>query len=323
MSIWFFAMFIFVGAIYYIGWRIQQTFIPPHRKMVYWMVFLLLASSFLLAERFEMGRRSAFYEGLAWVGSYAAGLIFYAFWLLIIIDLIRLLDRWLGFIPAAIKQSPGKVGLSVVCLITGLMVYGTWNAWNPVVDKYQLSIPKTVQGSKELHAVVVSDVHLGTFVNKKRLQHLVDMINRQNPDIVLLAGDIIDSNIEPFVQNNMGAVLRQLRPKYGTYMVMGNHDGHGDAAPYLQAAGIRVLQDQDQLIDGRFYLVGRGNLGHHAGDQARKELSVVLSGINKKLPVIMLDHNPSALEEALQKGVDLQLSGHTHQGQMFPNNFIT
>lgn len=323
MGIWSIAMFIFVGAIFYIGRRIQQSFVPPHRKAVYWMLFLLFCSSFLLAERMEMSAASWAAEGLAWMGGYAAGIIFYTFWLLIVVDIMRLLDRWLGFIPVSIKKSPGKVGLVMVGLVTGLMVYGTWNAWHPTVNKYEINIPKTVPNSKELHAVVVSDVHLGTFVNKSRLRHLVEMINHQDPDIVLLAGDIIDSNIEPFIQNNMGEELRKLKPRFGTYMVMGNHDEHGDSTPYLQAVGIKVLQDQYQLVDGRFYLVGRGNLGHHAGDQVRKPLSDVMQGINQDKPIILLDHNPSTLEESQQNRVDLQLSGHTHRGQMFPNNFIT
>ncbi|MGE5418318.1 MAG: metallophosphoesterase [Acidobacteriota bacterium] len=323
MSIWFFAMFIFVGAIFYIGWRIQQTFISPRHRNVYWLIFLLLSSSFLLAERMEMGAASWITEGLAWVGSYAAAVIFYAFWLLLLIDLVRLLDRWLGFIPLGIKKIPGKVGLVVVCLIIGLMVYGTWNAWHPMVNKYDISINKTVPGTKELHAVVVSDVHLGAFVTKNRLQHMVNMINRQNPDIVFFAGDIIDGNTEPYVKNNMGAVLRELKPRLGIYMCMGNHDGHGSAAPYLEAAGVKVLRDQYQLIDGRFYIVGRDNMGFHGGDHVRKKLYDVIAGINPKLPIIVLDHNPSTLEEAEDNGVDLQLSGHTHQGQMFPNNFIT
>ncbi|PKM76714.1 MAG: metallophosphoesterase [Firmicutes bacterium HGW-Firmicutes-15] len=327
MGFWSIALFILIGIIFYVGWRGQQAFsnfIPSGYGKIYWAVFLLIASSFILVERLESGSGSFFSEGLKWVGAYSVAFLFYAFLILVVIDILILLDRWRGFIPQVIKKSPANIGITVICLLVGLLVYGTWNAWNPVFSHYEINISKNTNGPQSLHAIMISDLHLGTIVNNERLTEVVNQINQQEPDLVFLVGDVIDEDIAPFLEHNMTLTLSGLRPRLGTYMVLGNHDGHGkEVVPYLEAAGVTVLNDQYALIDSSFYLIGRGNRGHQNTNASRLELDDLMAGVDKKLPIVLLDHNPSDLEEARVNGVDVQLSGHTHQGQMFPNNLIT
>ncbi|HWP98671.1 MAG TPA: metallophosphoesterase [Syntrophomonadaceae bacterium] len=326
MRIWSVAPFILFVVIFYTGKRGQQAFaryIPPSYIKVYWAVYLLFACSFLLGRGLAFGNQFL-NEILIWCGAYSLGFLFYAFFILILIDILRLVDRWLGIIPDLIKQSPAKIGMMVVFLLVGLLAYGSWNARHPVFTSYQINIPKYTTGSQQLHVIMISDLHLGEIVNNGRLTEIVAQINQRNPDIILVGGDLIDGDLGPFVKQNMGSTLRQLKPRLGTYMVLGNHDGHGkEVLPYFQAAGITVLSDQYQLIDNSFYLVGEDYGGHQSPGSSQSILADIMVGINKALPIVLLKHSPTDLEDARVNGVDLQLSGHTHQGQLFPNNLIT
>jgi len=328
MGFFLIALSIWTGINVYIGIRGLQafgSFIPPGYVKVYWVVFIFMASSFLLVRIFESTSNSILRVGFEWVSSYTMAVIFYALLILVLIDIVRLLDHWLGFIPMAIKQSPAGVGLAVFCLLVGLLSYGTWNAWHPVFREYEINIPKNTNGSQELHAIMISDLHLGNIVNHSRLTGIIEQINQRNPDVIFLAGDVIDDNIRPFIEQKMAESFRELKPRLGIYMVLGNHDGHtaNETVAYLKEAGITVLRDQYQLVDDRFYLVGRENRGHGISSAERLELTDILVGINHRLPIIMMDHNPSKLEEAQINGIDMQLSGHTHQGQLFPLNQVT
>jgi len=325
MGFWTIVFFLMCGAIFYVGWRGHQAFrgvLKPRQIILYWVVYALFTSSFILVERLGLGD-GVLNEGLSWLGGYSLAFIYYAFLILVLIDIIRLADRWWSIIPHRIKHAPAEIGLVVLLLIIGLLGYGTWNAFHPVFTDYDITIDKPGGQMKELHAVMVSDLHLGAIVNKSRLEQMVERINQRHPDIVLLVGDVVDENIHPFVQENMAATLSQLKPRLGIYMVKGNHDGYGqNAGPYLQAVGIKLLADRYSLVNNSFYLIGRSNQSFGHG-QGRPSLDRVMAGIDKNRPIILLDHAPYDLREAEKNGVDLQLSGHTHQGQLFPNNLIT
>lgn len=326
MIIWSIAPLILLVVIFYTGKRGRQAFaryIRPACIKIYWAIYLLFASSFLLA-RSLVFENQFINQVLAWFASYSLAVLFYAFFILLCIDIIRLADRWLGVIPAYLKQSPEKVGLLVIVLLAGLLGYGSWNAWHPVFTTYEINIPKTASEDEKLHIVMISDLHLGNIVNNERLTAIVQRINQGNPDIILIGGDLIDGDIGPFLKQNMGSTLRQLKPRLGTYMVLGNHDGHGkEIIPYFQDAGLNVLSDKYLLIDNSFYLVGEDYGGHQSIGSAQPVLADIMTGLNHELPIILLKHSPTNLEDARINGVDLQLSGHTHQGQLFPNNFIT
>lgn len=323
MGFWSIALFLIVGIAFYIAWRARQAFVPPRYKWIYWLSCLLLLAFFIILRSVKPGT-GTLGTVLTWLGSYSLAAFFYAFLVVLLLDIVRKADDWLGFIPSSLKPSPPRIGLGVIILLVGILTYGTWNAWHPVLQPYEINIAKQVNGAKSLHAVMVSDLHLGTIVDRERLSHIVELINQQNPDLVIMAGDVIDGDMGPFVDQRMDEVLLELKPKLGTFMVLGNHDGRaGEEVTCLQAAGVTVLRDQYQLVDNRFYLVGRDNRGFQPSSRAKNDLKEVMKGINQDLPIILIDHNPSNLEEALTGGVDLQLSGHTHQGQMFPNNFVT
>jgi predicted MPP superfamily phosphohydrolase len=156
---------------------------------------------------------------------------------------------------------------------------------------------------------------------------MVKLINAQNPDIILLVGDTFDEDLGPVIRNNMGQQLQMLRSKMGIFAVTGNHEYYGNpavAVKYLEDHGIKVLQDTTVVVGGLLNLIGRNDRQSISMlHKQRKPLDELVKESNPKLPIVLMDHQPFHLEEAEQNGVTLQLSGHTHHGQMWPFNYIT
>lgn len=329
----FFLLF-YVALNFFIGLRMWQTisgFLPWLNSKIYWFVFWLIALAYI-AGRF--GRHflpADISHGLTLFGAYWLGAMYYFILLLVAVDLIRLFDRWLRFLPVGMRQNPGippVIGLAVLIAVIGIVAYGFWNARNPQVRHYDLTITKQAGKIKQLRVVMVSDIHLGAIVNNQRLANLVDMVNNLQPDLVLLAGDMIDEDVEAVVEQKMADNFRRLKTKMGTYAVLGNHEyigGHTEEAiKYLDEAGVKVLRDNYVKVAGSFYVVGRDDRSRARMDGSqRKSLPALMEGLDFSLPVILLDHQPENLDEPQKQGVDLQLSGHTHRGQLFPNQLIT
>ncbi|MFZ5596317.1 MAG: metallophosphoesterase [Bacillota bacterium] len=312
-------------------WQLLGRFIPFLDVRLYWFVFWFVAVSFLagrLGGRFLPDRLG---DRLIVLGSYWFAVLFYLVLALFLVEMVVLGGRIAGLMPGGLGGNPGVslgLGLVVFLAVGGLVGYGWGNARRPRVVHYNVTIPKQGGRLDSLRAAVVSDLHLGHIVHNGRLFRLVDMIEELQPDLVLFPGDIIDENPGPFVKQDMIASFRRLNPRFGMYAVPGNHEYIGGEwetiFEHLKEAGITVLRDDYVKVGDSFTLVGRDELarGYFSGER-RKELDEVMKGADRSLPVIMLDHQPVDLEEAMRQGVDLMLSGHTHRGQMFPNNFIT
>jgi uncharacterized protein len=215
------------------------------------------------------------------------------------------------------------VAVSALCIIAG----GYINAVHPRIKTIVIDVPKSAGARKTLDVALVTDIHLGTIISNSRLQKMVDMVNVLRPDIVLLGGDMVDEDLSPVIENNLGELLRTIHSRYGTYAITGNHEYIGGVEPacrYLSEHGITMLRDRAELIDGSFYIVGREDrsIGQFAGKR-RLPLESIMKAVDRSLPVIMMDHQPSQLHDAAACGVDLQLSGHTHHGQLWPFNYIT
>lgn len=321
---------IYAAVNYYMGIRFWQAFgglAPPQGAKIYWTVLTAMSLTYFVS-RFA-GERLPDRLGnvLEMAGSYWLALLFYAFLVLVVVDLLRFIDSRTNFLPGVVKQNPAVAGLAVLAVVMAILAGGVWNARTPVVKHYDINIAKPAVGLKKLHAVVVSDLHLGSIVDRDRLDRLVRMINQRHPDIVLLPGDIIEQS-GVFRKQRMGESLRAINSRYGVYAVPGNHEyigGHAEGDfMLLREAGIKVLRDDYVKIGDSFYVAGRDDLaGRSFTGRSRRELAQVMEGMDRKLPVILLDHQPYKLEEAQLNGVDLQLSGHTHQGQLFPLNYIT
>ena len=258
-------------------------------------------------------------------------IMFYIILILPIVDLMRVLNRKIIIIPRGLLGS-ANISLIVMGVVTtfiiGIMIYGTWSARTVKVTKYDLNVNKTSGSLESLKVIMVSDIHLGIMVDNNRLTGMVDEINDLNPDIVLIPGDIIDSSIKPFVKENMSENFKRIKSKYGVYACLGNHDGMGskvdDVVNNFEDAGITVLRDNSVLVDNSFYVIGREDSSLEQTIKVkRKDLSSLVEELDKSKLFLLMDHQPGNLSEPEKQGIDLQLSGHTHRGQIFPANIIT
>ncbi|GAB6154140.1 metallophosphoesterase [Desulfosporosinus burensis] len=323
---------IYGGLNYYIGlrgWQAVFSYLPFLSPRVYWPIFSLISISYLFSRLAEKYLPTVLYEGLTVLGAYWLPVMFYSLLLITTLDILRLLDRWIRFVPMGIKQSLNPaLGLTVLILVVGIVSYGAWNARHPRVNHYDMSIAKQAGSLEQLHVVMVSDIHLGTIVHNEHLTKMVNTINELKPDLILFAGDVFDENIESSNKQEVSDTFRQLSAPFGVFAVLGNHEyigGNADEAiKYLNEAGVKVLRDSFQKINESFYLIGRDDRsGSRFSGAKRQDLVTLMQGVNRSLPVLLMDHQPSQLAEPVEQGVDLQVSGHTHRGQMFPIQFIT
>lgn len=230
----------------------------------------------------------------------------------------------IDFISRETRQAAiaGVLYFSLIIVLTGYV-----NARLVRIKKLQMKVNKNAGALKNLKAVVVSDIHLGSIIGPRRLRALKNTINELNADIVFFPGDILDEDLEVVIRNDLGSLLREIKARYGIYAVNGNHEyigGVNNADAYLSDHGINLLRDEARLIDNSFYVIGREDISSNRfAGRKRKALPELLDGADKSLPLIMLDHQPFSLNEAEENKIDIQLSGHTHHGQLFPFNFIT
>ncbi|HBK85611.1 MAG TPA: metallophosphoesterase [Firmicutes bacterium] len=318
---------------FYIGWRGWQAFssiFASNRLAWCWA-----GGVALLALSFPLGRFVSHYAPhylgkiIIYIGSYWMAAMYYLLLILIICDLLRLINRFTNVLPSSLRGKFPLLTLMVLALVAIILIYGTWNSRHPVVRNYEVTLPPKSSSIESMKVVVVSDVHLGWIVGIDRLQQMTEIINTLEPDLVLFPGDIVDEGVDLEAEQEMPAVLHSLHPQFGTYAVLGNHEyisGNAETTiGFLEQNGIRVLRDQAVEIENCFYLVGRDDASRHRfNGSERLELPQIMNEVDaSKLPVILLDHEPFNLGVSEQAGVDLQFSGHTHLGQIFPNNYIT
>lgn len=323
---------IYLAANYYVGlhyFKSLRILIGPY-SFFYGATYVLFAASLFAA---RLGRR-LFPERIperindltSTKGDYWMAATYYSFLLWVVADILYFLVN-LTF-PTKITAYPSfYLGSGILFLVVALLMYGTWNARHPRVTRYDITIKKAANGLSKLHAVMVSDIHLGLVMNNDRLDEMVKNINKLDPDIVFLAGDTIDEDVKLFLNQRMPEIIGKLKSRFGVYAVLGNHEYIGGnnelAADYLRQGDVIVLIDEYIKVNNQFYIVGRDErmAGYMTGKR-RQDLSRLMNGIDHSLPIILLDHQPHNLEEGQQNGVDLQLSGHTHNGQFFPNNLL-
>ena len=315
---------------FYIYSRASQA-LPSGSAIKLWFgwTFLFLSSTYIAGRVLEKFYLSAFSDILTWIGSFWLAFMLYGFLLVVLIDIVRLIHAITGFMPAALftpnaKQWMFILGVSGI-FITVAAVY--INAISPRMKIMELTVNKSAGNLKELKIALASDIHLGTIIGPRRTSKLVKSLNTMKPDIILLAGDIVDEDLAPVIDQNLGECLKQLYAPFGVYGITGNHEYIGGAEPavkYLEENGITMLRDTVIQINNSFYLAGREDRDKNRfSGQKRLEVSELLQQVDKTLPIILLDHQPFALDKAAEAGVDLQLSGHTHHGQLWPLNYLT
>jgi uncharacterized protein len=301
---------------FYISWNVhlwlQSTFSVNILGLVIAVIFLL-SYSYVLARFFKK------LLILKYIGSYWFGIIQYTLLLLPIADFIGWLFIFAGFSSDSVIFWVGTIVLLVMISILGL---GTFNAYNPVIREHEIEIDKEAPFSS-LRVVMASDMHFGHLSGKTHANRLVHEVNSLQPDLILLPGDIIDDDPEPFIQKGFGSIMEKLSARYGVYGILGNHEYYGGGIPMyikeMQRIGIPILMDETVVLEGGIQVVGRKD----KTDRNRKNIEKLLESLDKTKPIFIMDHQPLELVQAAEHGADLMLSGHTHRGQMAPNHLIT
>ncbi|GGA12871.1 phosphoesterase [Paenibacillus marchantiophytorum] len=312
----------------YIGWH-AKVFLADQlgswfHSGVYWIVFWLVALSYLLAWVGSRVLPGGVSRVLKIVGSYWFAMMQFGFLLLPLTDLA------IGVLHLASVSSETYIpilGWIDVAIVLFLLFRGSYNARTPVIRKYDVTIAKKAGDWDQLRIAVASDIHLGSIVGNRHLRKLVAQVNEMKPDLILLPGDVIDDDIKPFIRYDMGTTMRQLQAPLGIYAVLGNHEYIGGHIPafveQMQKIGIHVLMDETVHLLDRLYIVGRKDKAAERTAEGRKALAALLEGADHEQPIIVLDHQPYHLDKAADAGADVMLSGHTHRGQMAPNHLIT
>ena len=298
----------------------------------WFIIFMVVATfSYMTGRMLEKSMYNPLTVSLHWLGGFSFDVMRYATLQVIIIALSRLSNLALPFIHKISGPDYPRFKFIIGSLVAGLtlliVVAGHVNAWYPRKVELTLNIPKNGNGLKELRVATVSDVHMGTIIGPRKTAKMVNTINEMNPDIILMAGDVLDEDVGPVIRQNLGDSLRKLQAPMGVYACTGNHEYIGGGEPsinYLEEHGIKVLRDTSVLINDAFYLIGREDLhANFRSDEKRKSIDELLKDVDTSKPVILLDHQPYHLDSVANTGVDLQLSGHTHHGQLWPFGYIT
>jgi hypothetical protein len=333
MALFFLIVFAVYGLVnLYIGFRGWQALAAASSWRTLYLVLLLFFALSYIAGRFlERAWFSLLSEALVWIGSYWLAAMAYFLLFLLLIDLSRLIFEILPVLPAdtlaTIRAHQHWFFSGIIGAVAVLLVIGHWNAATPRLKPIEIRIAKWFNGGQPLKVVVASDIHLGTIIGRKRLDRIVETINGLNPDLVLFPGDIVDEDLGPVIRENLGESLRSIKSRDGVFAVTGNHEyiGGADAAcRYLEEHSITILRDATVSLPSGLQLVGREDRARRQfTGMLRKSLQELMLGVDTTRPVILLDHQPFGLDEAVRAGVDLQLSGHTHHGQIWPFNYIT
>lgn len=318
---------------YYIGkkiWKGLFSYISFIKRKIYWGIYWIIAFSYIIAKLLSKYPNKVVLF-LEFVGSIWLGMLFYIFIVLIFTDLVKLImkrfakDKLVGVFSS--KKFQISLSLILTSLLTGLLISGLWHANKVNVTSYNVNVNKSLNG-KDMKIVMVSDIHIGNVIDGERVRKLVTKINELNPDLVLMVGDIIDSELEPFIEYNIKDIFKNIKTVYGVYAILGNHEGFSGSTDRIveeyELAGLKVLQDEALLVDDSFYIVGRVDASIARGKEAnRKSIEELLSDLDRNKPIIMMDHQPLEFDKVQTAGVDIMVSGHTHRGQLAPINLIT
>lgn len=248
------------------------------------------------------------------IGTSSIIVLLYAVMLFLVVDILRLVR----VLPAAWVTHSGYGSGVVFFLLVAVFLYGYFNYMHK--ERVALTLETSKPLPHDYKVVMLSDLHLGYHNPRKELARWVDMVNAEKPDFVLIAGDIIDVSVRPLLEENAAEEFRRI--KAPVYACLGNHEyysGSPEARKFYEDAGIRLLSDTNAVIDDAITIIGRDD----RTNTRRKPLAHLMQVVNKDNYTIVLDHQPYHLDQAERSGVDFQLSGHTHRGQVWPMSWVT
>ncbi len=313
--------------ILYTGVRIAMFIRGTGKRILWAAAFLLICAGYPAAEALEDRVGSGLALGLSVAGYAALPFLLYLVMTVLATDLLFGLSRLAGLLHKETVKKPGyrRVRLALALLLPAAVVaFGAWNFNRMGVREYAIEVPRKSSKADELRIVFASDFHLQARTPGRIMEKFADKVNALEADLVLIGGDIVEGGNTPDDKlAHEAAQFQRIKSTYGVFGVLGNHDSFGgDRASFFEKAGIRMLRDEFLRIDAAVYLAGRLDARSRRGGPPRKSIDELLAPVPEDLPIILLDHRPTDLENLGRSRADVQISGHTHNAQIFPLNFI-
>lgn len=308
-------------------------------KVPFAVVYLFMALSPVIAFLLP---KSAVAIVIRRISTYWIGIMLYSLLYVVLFDLLRVIAKHTKLKNTLLfsRGSVISIGSVVVACAVATCLYGIFNARNIKVNEYSVTVNKSCGSDKHLKAVLVADMHMGYAIGVDHITNMVEKINQQNADIVIIAGDIFDNSYDGMDDpEGIKAQLKSIKSKYGVYAVYGNHDidekilmgftfdwggkqlNSEKMTNFIKECDIKLINDESVLINDEFYLVGRRDTDKPGTeDGTRAEISELTKDLDKTKPIFVLSHEPDELQKTADAGADIDFSGHTHDGQLFPGN---
>lgn len=338
-------LYVFVQ-VYIIRWLIRwlsvcrKEFRRFRTRLIVSAVYVFFASAMGVGFFLPSGPLKRFFVK---IGNYWLGVLLYTILVVGAADLLHiLLKRSKRINQEKLRSFQVFAASGILCAvgIAALSIWGMFNAGNIRTTKYEAVIEKDAEGIKQMKVVLAADLHMGYNIGVEQIRKMVDKINEQEPDLVVFAGDIFDNEYDALENpKELISILREIESKYGVYACYGNHDikekilagftfgGSGKKESdirmdeFLKEAGITLLQDESVTIADSICLYGRPDRQRPGrGIKRRRTPKEITADMDLSKPIFVIDHQPKELQELADAGVDLDLCGHTHDGQMFPGN---
>ena len=307
----------------YVFLRINHLFISKGYKLWYTLIYIMLAAVYPLTRYLPGNEMNLAMQILDTVSGYLLPFYLYLFLLVLVYDLFLLLNILLKVVSVNTRKSFLYRFYSLLALIflsVAVVIGGVINLNTIRVSEYQITLPKRNSNIGKLRVAFVSDIHIEQNLSLSFLEQFVRKVNALQPDILLYGGDIVEGDSENETSEAMESILKKVQPRYGTFGVVGNHEFYGgqEQGVFFRKANITLLNDSIINIDNAFYLAGR----YDQHFRHRKTIEEILQNNSADLPIILMDHRPTQLQEVSHTAVNVQFSGHTHNGQLFPLNYI-
>lgn len=312
-------------------------------RLIFAVIYVLLSTSLLTG--FLIKNPKSLHRMLKITGNYFLGIFLYTLVIILLADFGRILLKYV-FHASWIHSRTAFTVAGAICalLILLLSACGIFHAKYIKTTSYDVIINKTIPERTSMKVVLLADTHFGYNAGVLHARELVRKINKQKPDLVCIAGDIFDNEYDA-IRNpeKLEQTLRGIKSTYGVYACWGNHDLNeeilagftfkhkdGDLSDikdprmkkFLKDSNIHILEDESVLINDQFYVIGRKDASlTEKIHETRKAPAQLTEKLDRDIPIIMIDHQPKELQELADAGVDLDLCGHTHDGQTFPGNF--
>ncbi|WP_041139721.1 metallophosphoesterase [Beduini massiliensis] len=302
-------LILYIGINYLLEKRLYLSIARFHiQKRGFQIVFWFLALSYVFYQLLHAYLPKLIRVPLAYIGSYYLGFLFYC---LLFFTVCYLIHRF-------IKVKWDLYLLALILIIGVIFPVGIYQQHHILTKEYRVASDKVEQ---DYTIALVTDLHLGDLIGTSRLNKMIDTINAAEPDLILIAGDLIDSDYGPVKEGNMLLPLTRLESRLGVYMTMGNHDFYTGEIPEvkeeLTRLGIHVLEDESVILENQLVITGRDDASFN-----EKELRSFIDSAQLEKFNIVMDHNPARVRESVDLNIDMQVSGHTHNGQLYPLNYV-